>query len=341
MRILPSVIACISEVISSLPFCALADASYVAMIKYHQQAGRLAEVEQIFDDMQLDGVNISISTYNLLIQIYSEAGQFDKMDKMYKQMRLSMQAKIASQSKKEAPVAPTISSGIVSQQSPEVPVTLKEQVPLQTSPELGVGDSTSQVAYSPVTGSDKLSARLGELEPPSQQPAEFDSNTSLQPPPLSAEISASEGIPSFKPEELVTKRPTEELSPGQLFAQRIGESEKLPSFRGLLKNLSSGKPSEDSTPPKIGSFNFFNLPSTPSPSMGGVTAGRGRGARSPGVGGQAGRGRGVPEGSPPHSKKQDAIGAEPAKAHIELSREEARQRAMSLLTKREEARSQV
>ena len=341
VRILPLVIACILEVINSLPLCALADASYVAMIKYHQQAGRVAEVEQVFNDMQLDAVDISTSTYNLLIQIYSEAGQFDKMDKVYKQMRQSMQAKITSQAKKEAPVAPTISSGVVSQQSPEVPVTLKEQVPMQTSPDLGIGVSTSQVADSPVTSSDKLSARLGEWEPPSQQPAEIVSNTSLQPSTPSVDISTSEEIPSFKPEGLGMERPTEELSPGQLFAQRIGESEKSPSFRGLLKNLSSGKPSEDSTPPKIDSFNFFNLPSTPSPSMGGATAGRGRGAPSPEVGGRAGRGRGVPGGSPPHSKKQDPIGAEPTKVHIELSREEARQRAMALLAKGDEARSQV
>lgn len=105
------------------------------------------------------------------------------------------------------------------------------------------------------------------------------------------------------------------------------ESKRLLSFRGLLKIAPQGGNSQD-TPLKV-PFNPFNLPTTPSPSIFGAVAGRGRGAPLPKRGGAP---------RPP----QAPIGAagEETPARVPLSREEARARAMALLAKGEEQRSQ-
>lgn len=115
------------------------------------------------------------------------------------------------------------------------------------------------------------------------------------------------------------------------------EPERLLSFRGLLNISPPGGHSQEGT--KAVPFNPFNLPTTPSPSIFGIVAGRGRGAPLPQGEGAAGRGRGAPR--PSRDVQQAPIGAEGMKGeeaapvHVQLSREEARARAMALLAKGE------
>ena len=244
------------------PASALSDASYVAMIKYHQAAGRLAEVDQIYDEMLEDSVPISIPTYNLLIQIFSQAGQFDKMDKVYKQMRQALtQVKVPSAQPKEDEQASVISQPAV------------KQAPAHES------DTTDD-------------------------------------------------------------------GHGKAFAREIEESKSLMSFRGLLNMPSPGASSEGT--PKKGAFNPFNLPTTPSPSIFGGAAGRGRGVPLSHVEGQAGRGQGTPR--PTRSVQQGQLGTDPTKEEgmtvpvrlkTKEEREQARERALALLGKGEEQRSHM
>jgi pentatricopeptide repeat protein len=305
----------------------LPDASYVAMIKYHQGAGRLSEVDQIYEEMQADSVPISIPTYNLLIQIFSQAGQFDKMDKVYKQMRQALtQAKAPLVQAKEDEQTPAVEQAT----APDVPVTLEEQVVVKSSADQVEKDTS-------VTQSDELSARLGEWDDAAIQPP-------VGPGANVEEDATSPRVPSFKLSTSESPSPADD-GYGRAFAQDVEESKKLMSFRGLL-NIQPPGASSDGTPRK-GAFNPFNLPTTPSPSIFGGAAGRGRGVPLSQVEGQAGRGQGAPR--PSRGAQQAQVGAEPMKGdgtpvHVQPKtkeeREQARERAMALLAKGEEQRSQ-
>lgn len=298
----------------------LPDASYVAMIKYHQAAGRFSEVDQVYEEMQADSVPISIPTYNLLIQIFSQAGQFDKMDKVYKQMRQALtQAKAPSVQPKEDERTPAVEQAT----APDVPVTLEEQVVAKSS-----ADQVEKDA--PVTQSDELSARLGEWDDVAIQPP-------VGPGGNVEEDAASPPVPSFKLSTSGSPSPVDDGF-GKAFAQDVEESKKLMSFRGLL-NIQPPGVSSDGTPRK-GAFNPFNLPTTPSPSIFGGAAGRGRGV-------PLSEGQGAPR--PSRGAQQPQIGADPVKGdgtpvHVQPKtkeeREQARERAMALLAKGKEQRSQ-
>lgn len=311
------------------PVSASSDAGYVAMIKYHQAAGRMSEVDQIYEEMQADSVPISTPTYNLLIQIFSQAGQFDKMDKVYKQMRQALtQVKVPSVQPKENERTPVISQPAVEQAThPDVPVTLKE-----------VESSADQVdKVGPITQSDELSARLGEWK-----------DTAIQPPVSPAanvdEDVTSPQVPSFKPSTPESPSSTDD-GHGKGFAQDIEESKRLMSFRGLLNMPPPGASSEGTQ--KKGAFNPFNLSTTPSPSIFGGAASRGRGMPLSQIEGQAGRVQGASR--PSRVAQQAQIGVDPTKGEgtsgsVQLKtkeeREQARERALALLAKGEEQRSQ-
>ncbi|KAG0630121.1 hypothetical protein M758_1G155700 [Ceratodon purpureus] len=306
----------------------MSDASYVAMIKYHQAAGRLSEVDQIYEEMQADSVPISIPTYNLLIQIFSQAGQFDKMDKVYKQMRQALTQVTATPVKpKEVEQTPVISQPAVERSAaPDVPVTL-EQVAVKSSVDQVDKDA-------PVTKSDELSASLGEWEDTAiQAPVSPGANVE--------EDATSPQVPSFKLSTPESPSLADD-GHGKGFAQDIEESKRLMSFRGLLNMPPPGASSEGT--PKKGAFNPFNLPTTPSPSIFGGAAGRGRGVPLSQVEGQAGRGQGAPRS--PRGAHQSQIGADPTRAEEPVQpktkeeREQARARALALLAKGEEQRSQ-
>lgn len=116
-----------------------------------------------------------------------------------------------------------------------------------------------------------------------------------------------------------------------------GESRKLLSFRGLLNIAPPGDASQVG-PAKI-PFNPFNLPTTPSPSIFGGVAGRGGGVAGLGRGAPLPRGEGRGRGAPRPSREAP-IGTEETPVRVQLSREEARARAMALLAKAEEQASQ-
>lgn len=116
-----------------------------------------------------------------------------------------------------------------------------------------------------------------------------------------------------------------------------GESRKLLSFRGLL-NIAPPGDSSQVGPTKV-PFNPFNLPTTPSPSIFGGVAGRGGGVAGLGRGAPLPRGEGRGRGAPRPSREAP-IGVEEAPVRVQLSREEARARAMALLAKAEEQASQ-
>lgn len=308
------------------PVPQLSDASYVAMIKYHQAAGRFDEVGQIYEEMQADSIPISIPTYSLLIQIFSQAGQFDRMDKVYKQMRQALtQVKEPDvHLKEDVKNAVVDSTPDKPAPAPDVPVTLEEVAVMKS-----LSDQGNEAA--PVTPSDELSARLGEWDLPAA-----DSSGSA----VEGDVKSTQ-IPTFKlptPESPSTS----ETGSAKGFAQQIEESQRLLSFRELL-NMAPPGGSSESTPRK-GAFNPFNLPTTPSPSIFGGAAGRGRGMPLPQHEEQAGRGQGAPRSS--RGALQSQIGADGAKerevsVRVQLSREQARERALALLAKGEDQRSQA
>lgn len=293
------------------------------MIKWHQQAGRVAEVDRIYEEMKADGVTISVPTFNLLIEVYSQAGEFEKMDVVYNQMRRTlMKPKKESVASRQAPVQ--------SVNTERIPSTI-EQVTVRAAPDLE-SQSVGQVDESAsVTLSDRLSSRLGEWDSPTSEIAE-----TLVTPPQASPLEILTPKPSPLPGPPIPASENRKiLSPGELFAQRL-ETETLNPFRALPKQPSPSKLFEES--PKVGPLNPFTSPAPPPPGV----AGRGRGALSPEVGGsRAGQGRGARQGAagPSRGPPQAPIGTEPMEKtedkpiNRELSREQARERAMALLGK--------
>jgi pentatricopeptide repeat protein len=346
----------------------LSDESYVAMIRWHYNAGRFAEVDQVYEDMKADGVHVTVPTYNLLVEIYSKSGQFDKMDTVYKLMR---EALIKS---KTSAVSPTM------EQPPSVsmssaPETEKRATRDETPEELVHAEEATAVEFhlvekasvpEPQISDKEATTGPGQLLSRDLHPQTAESVESAPPShTLIKEESKATGVSQgFAAPSTDTKKP-EIMAPGSFFAQRVDESEGLPSFGGLLKQPPVDGLFEDSG--RIGDLHPSILPNVPSAGavagrgrVGGLfedsgragefnpsmlpnlpsAAGRGRGAPQLDASVRAGgRGRGAPQGSPgqPLVSPPASIGAKAGQKerlpHVELSREQARERAMALLAK--------
>jgi pentatricopeptide repeat protein len=351
----------------------LSDESYVAMIRWHYNAGRFAEVDQVYEDMKADGVHVTVPTYNLLVEIYSKSGQFDKMDTVYKLMRealIKSKTSAVSLTMEQPPSvsmssAPETEKRATRDEAPEELVHAEEATAIEfhlvekasvPEPQISVEEAT--------TGPGQLSPSTRDLHPQTAEPIESapPSHTLIKEESKATGVSQGFAAPSTD-----TNKP-EFIVPGGFFAQRVDESEGLHSFRGLLKQPPVGGLFEDSgragdLHPSIlpnvpsagavagrgrvgglfedsgraGDFNPSMLPNLPSAVS---VAGRGRGAPLPDASVRAvGRGRGAPQGSPgqPLVSPPASIGAKAGQKerlpHAELSREQARERAMALLAK--------
>jgi pentatricopeptide repeat protein len=356
----------------SLVFCG-ADESYVAMIRWHYNAGRFAEIDQVYEDMKADGVHVTVPTYNLLVEIYSKSGQFDKMDTVYKLMRealIKSKTSAVSLTMEQPPSvsmssAPETEKRATRDETPEELVHAEEATAVEfhlvdkaSVPEPQISDEEA------TTGPGQLSPGTMDLHPQAAEPVESapPSHTLIKEESKATGLSQGFAAPSTG-----TKKP-EIMAPGSFFAQHVDESGGLPSFRGLLKQPPVGGLFEDSG--RAGDLHPSILPNVPSagavagrgrvgglfedsgragefnPSMSpnlpsaGLVAGRGRGAPLLDASLRAGgRGRGAPQGSPgqPLVSPPASIGAKAGQKerlpHVELSREQARERAMALLAK--------